>query len=215
MVQRSFWNCLPGRLYGSIPSSNLAVTKPGGNCRPEDSLSIHRSRRSGTGQDLAQGQRELGDLQRQRITTIEPIPNINNGWIYRFRIDYQLGPNTKIYGSYQQACDSQLAQGNGAHLYWTPGNAIPYPGGGESEAFRGKSLAGHFVHNFSASMTNDFMAAWAFGRLPLCRAEPIGGLPEHAGLHLRQSLSNNLSQHPCLRQRRNYQLSGLLAGFYL
>ena len=62
----------------------------------------------------------------------QPIPNINNGWIYRFRIDYQLGPNTKIYGSYQQAYDTQLAQGNGAHLYWTPGNAIPYPGGGES-----------------------------------------------------------------------------------
>jgi len=106
------------------------------------------------------------------VNYFEPIPNINNGWIYRFRIDYQLGPNTKIYGSYQQAWDSQLAQGNGAHLYWTPGNAIPYPGGGESEAFRGKSLAGHFVHNFSASMTNDFMAAWAFGDFPFVEPNP-------------------------------------------
>ena len=102
----------------------------------------------------------------------QPIPNVNNGWIYRFRIDYQFGPNTKIYGSYQQAWDSQLAQGNGAHLYWTPGNAIPYPGGGESEAFRGKSLAGHFVHNFSATTTNDFMAAWAFGDFPFVQPDP-------------------------------------------
>ena len=106
------------------------------------------------------------------VNYYQPIPNINNGWIYRFRIDYQLGPNTKIYGSYQQAYDSQLAQGNGAHLYWTPGNAIPYPGGGESEAFRGKSLAGHFVHNFSASTTNDFMAAWAFGNFPFVQPNP-------------------------------------------
>jgi Carboxypeptidase regulatory-like domain len=106
------------------------------------------------------------------VNYYQPIPNINNGWIYRFRIDYQLGPNTKIYGSYQQAYDSQLAQGNGAHLYWTPGNAIPYPGGGESEAFRGKSLAGHFVHNFSASMTNDLMAAWAFGDFPFVQPNP-------------------------------------------
>jgi len=102
----------------------------------------------------------------------QPIPNINNGWIYRFRIDYQLGENTKIYGSYQQAYDSQLAQGNGAHLYWTPGNAIPYPGGGESEVFRGKSLAGHFVHNFNSTTTNDFMAAWAFGDFPFTQPDP-------------------------------------------
>jgi hypothetical protein len=103
---------------------------------------------------------------------IQPIPNINNGWLYRFRIDYQLGPNTKIYGSYQQAYNSELAQGNGAHLYWTPGNAIPYPGGGESESFRGKSLDGHFVHNFNATTTNDFMAAWAFGSFPFVEPNP-------------------------------------------
>jgi hypothetical protein len=106
------------------------------------------------------------------VNYYEPIPNINNGWIYRFRVDYQLGPNTKIYGSYQQAYDSQLAQGNGAHLYWTPGNAIPYPGGGESEAFRGKSLAGHFVHIFNATTTNDLMAAWAFGDFPFVQPNP-------------------------------------------
>lgn len=102
----------------------------------------------------------------------QPILNLNDGWIYRVRLDYQLGENTKIYGSYQQAYDSQLAQGNGAHLYWTPGNAIPYPGGGESEAFYGKSLAGHFVHNFNSTLTNDFMAAWAFGSFPFVEPNP-------------------------------------------
>jgi hypothetical protein len=106
------------------------------------------------------------------VNYYQPIPNINNGWIYRLRVDYQLGPNTKIYGSYQQAWDAQLAQGNGAHLYWTPGNAIPYPGGGESEAFRGKALAGHFVHNFNASTTNDLMAAWTFGDFPFVQPDP-------------------------------------------
>lgn len=95
-----------------------------------------------------------------------PIDNINNGWIYRVRLDYQLGDNTKIYGSYQQAYSSQLAQGNGAHLYWTPGNAIPYPGGGEPENSFGKTMAGHIVHNFNSTTTADFMAAWAFGSYP-------------------------------------------------
>lgn len=102
----------------------------------------------------------------------QPIVNINDGWIYRLRIDYHLGNNTTIYGSYQQASDAQLAQGNGAHLYWTPGNAIPYPGGGEPEVFHGKSMAGHFVHNFNATTTMDFMAAWAFGSFPFTEPNP-------------------------------------------
>jgi hypothetical protein len=103
---------------------------------------------------------------------VEPVENVNDGWLYRLRVDYQLGENTKIYGSYQQAHDSELAQGNGAHLYWTPSNAIPYPGGGEPEVFYGKSMAGHFVHNFNSTTTMDFMAAWAFGSFPFTEPKP-------------------------------------------
>ena len=102
----------------------------------------------------------------------EPIVNIDNGWIYRFRLDYHLGDKTLIYGSYQQAYSAGLAQGNGAHLYWTPGNAIPYPGGGESEDNHGKTLAGHIVHTFNATTTNDFLAAWAFGSYPFVEPNP-------------------------------------------
>ncbi len=102
----------------------------------------------------------------------QPIVNIDNGWIYRVRADYLLGDNTKIYGSYEQAYSSGLAQGNGAHLYWTPGNAIPFPGGGEVENNYGKVMAGHIVHNFNASTTNDFLAAWAFGSYPFTSQNP-------------------------------------------
>jgi hypothetical protein len=102
----------------------------------------------------------------------KPIVNINNGWIWRVRMDYLLGDNTKIYGSYEQAFSSDLAQGNGAHLYWTPGNAIPFPGGGEIQNSYGKVMAGHIVHNFNASTTNDFLAAWAFGSYPFTTPNP-------------------------------------------
>lgn len=102
----------------------------------------------------------------------QPIENIDNGWIYRVRLDYQLGDNTKIYGSYEQAFSSGLAQGNGAHLYWTPGNAIPFPGGGVTEENHGKVLAGHIVHNFNSTTTNDFLAAWAFGSYPFTTPQP-------------------------------------------
>jgi len=102
----------------------------------------------------------------------QAIPNINNGWVYRTRLDYLWGDNTKIYGTYQQAYNSDLASGNGAHLYWTPGNAIPYPGGGEQQRFFGKDMAGHIVHIFNATTTADFMAAWAFGSFPFTEPNP-------------------------------------------
>ncbi len=100
------------------------------------------------------------------------IVNVDNGWIWRTRIDYLLGDNTKIYGSYEQAFSSGLASGNGAHLYWTPGNSIPFPGGGEVENNYGKVMAGHIVHTFNATTTNDFLAAWAFGSYPFTTPNP-------------------------------------------
>jgi hypothetical protein len=102
----------------------------------------------------------------------QPIVNIDNGWIWRARADYLWGDSTKIYGSYEQAFSSGFASGNGAHLYWTPGNAIPFPGGGEVENNYGKVIAGHIVHSFNATTTNDFLAAWAFGSYPFTTPNP-------------------------------------------
>lgn len=96
----------------------------------------------------------------------QPITNINNGWIYRVRVDYNLSDRTKLYVSYQQAYSSELAQGNGAHIYWTPGNSIPMPGGGLYGSVYTKALAGHFVHVFNPTTTNEFIAAWGFGNFP-------------------------------------------------
>jgi Carboxypeptidase regulatory-like domain len=96
----------------------------------------------------------------------QPIINTNNGWIYRARVDYNLSDQTKFYISYQQGYSGQLAQGNGAHIYWTPGNSIPFPGGGLHGLTYSKALAGHFVHIFNATTTNEFIAAWGYGNFP-------------------------------------------------
>jgi hypothetical protein len=95
-----------------------------------------------------------------------PVIAPNNGWVYRVRMDYNLNDNNKFYVSYQQAYSSTLAQGNGAHIYWTPGNSIPAPGGGLVGQVFTKSISGHFVHVFSPSTTNEFIAAWGFGSFP-------------------------------------------------
>ena len=100
------------------------------------------------------------------VNYFQPITNTNNGWIYRFRMDYNLDENNKFFVAYQQAYSGQLAQGNGAHIYWTPGNSIPYPGGGLFGKVFTKQISGHFVHVFSPTTTNEFIAAWGFGSFP-------------------------------------------------
>ncbi len=104
----------------------------------------------------------------------EPIANKVPGWVWRARVDYNLSANTKFYISYQQEYSSSLDQGNGAHIYWTPGNSIPYPGGGLYQYSYTKSAAGHFVHVFNATTTNEVIASWGYGNLPNSPADPTG-----------------------------------------
>jgi hypothetical protein len=100
------------------------------------------------------------------------IPGIHDGWLYRLRADYNFSDKTSAYISYQQGYDTQLSQGNGAHIYWTPGNAIPYPGGGLYSTSYTKAIAGHFVHIFTPTLTNEFIASWGYGNFPVGPQNP-------------------------------------------
>lgn len=95
------------------------------------------------------------------------IPGTHNGYLFRARVDYNLSDRTSFFISYQYGQDSAPSQGNGAHIYWTPGNSIPYPGGGLISSSFSKSVAGHFTHVFSSTLTNEFIASWGFGNFPV------------------------------------------------
>lgn len=117
----------------------------------------------------------------------QPIINHIDGWVWRARVDYNLSDRTKAYISYQQEYSSSLDQGNGAHIYWTPGNSVPYPGGGLYQFSYTKTAAGHLIHIFSATATNELIASWGYGNLPNQPANPKGawrsslGYPTGAG----------------------------------
>jgi hypothetical protein len=96
----------------------------------------------------------------------QPIINHVNGWVWRARVDWSPNDNNKLYVSYQQEYSSSLDQGNGAHIYWTPGNSVPYPGGGLYQYSYTKTAAGHFIHVFSPTTTNELIASWGYGNLP-------------------------------------------------
>jgi len=88
------------------------------------------------------------------------IPSEHDGWIYRLRADYNLNANNTFYLSYQQGYDTAVA---GPHAFWTPANSIPTPGGEATAFSQTKALAGHFVHIFRPTLTNEFIASWGYG----------------------------------------------------
>jgi len=94
------------------------------------------------------------------------FPSDHNGYVLRARVDYNFNENNKLFVSYQTGNDSQLEQGTGAHMWWTPGNAIPFPGGGLTTSNYSKTATGHFLHVFGPTMTNEFIAAWGWANSP-------------------------------------------------
>ncbi len=100
------------------------------------------------------------------------IPGTVDGWTYRVRVDYSPDPKDQMFISYQQGYTNELAQGNGAHIYWTPGNAIPYPGGGLYQKYYTKALAGNFVHTFGPTLTNELILAWGYLNAPVGPTNP-------------------------------------------
>ena len=115
------------------------------------------------------------------------IAGTHNGYIFRTRVDYNLSDRTSFFVSYQYSQDQAPSQGNGAHIYWTPGNSIPYPGGGLISQSFAKAIAGHFTHVFSPTLTNEFIASWGYGNFPVGPPNATGayrstlGYPTTAG----------------------------------
>ncbi len=83
------------------------------------------------------------------------VPGVVDGYIYRARGDYDFSDRTKAYVSYQYGTETSPASGGGAHIYWTPGNSVPFPGGSLTSSEKSYIFSGHFIHTFSETLTNE------------------------------------------------------------
>jgi hypothetical protein len=82
--------------------------------------------------------------------------NVHNGYIYRGRVDYNLSDKNKLFVSYQYGSDSETSL---AHIYYTPSNAIAYPGGPLVSAVHSHVLSGSYIHVFNSAATNELRVA--------------------------------------------------------
>jgi hypothetical protein len=89
---------------------------------------------------------------------------IHNGWLVRGRVDYNLNDNNKFFIAYQEGRDTTTIP---AHIWWNPGNSVPYPGGGLSNPTTSRVLTFNMLNILKPTLTNEFVAAWGYVNSPI------------------------------------------------
>ena len=92
-----------------------------------------------------------------------PISTQQNGHVWRARVDYNFNESTKIFVTYQTGSNTSSQP---AHIYYNPSYAALYPGGIIDNPTTSRVLTGNFVHIFSATLTNELVAAWGYANSP-------------------------------------------------
>ncbi len=93
-----------------------------------------------------------------------------NAFTFHPRVDYNISENTKLYVTYNTQRESDASP---VHLWWTPPNSIPFPGGMSSKD-NSETLSGHMVKIINPTLTNDLSAALGYINYPLMRDSKTG-----------------------------------------
>ncbi len=132
------------------------------------------------GNALQPGQKVPVDAGAKALMSLFPAANVNpltnsgynyyyaagsqhNGWVWRGRVDYNLNDRNKFFVAYQEGRDSTTVP---AHMYWNPGNAVPYPGGGLTNPTTSRVLTVNMLNIITPTMTNEFVGAWGYDNSP-------------------------------------------------
>jgi len=94
-----------------------------------------------------------------------PVPALHNGYVYRARGDYAFDQSNKLFITWQYGSDSQPSDGD-SHMWWLPGNSVPFPGGGLTNPTKTKNITGSFLHVFSPTVTNEITGYWTYYNSP-------------------------------------------------
>ncbi|MGD0830854.1 MAG: carboxypeptidase-like regulatory domain-containing protein [Terracidiphilus sp.] len=94
-----------------------------------------------------------------------------NVYIMRYRLDYNLNENNKFYAAFQQGKNVTPIP---AHMWWNPGDDVPYPGGGLTNPTTSRVFTGDLLSVISPTLTNELVGAWGWVNTPV---EPVNQTP--------------------------------------
>jgi hypothetical protein len=94
---------------------------------------------------------------------VQNISNVQNGYVWRIRGDYNLNQNTKLFATYQTGTTTFISP---AHVWWNPPSAIPYPGGSINQPTTSRVLTFNLVNVLTPTLTNEFVVGWGWANEP-------------------------------------------------
>jgi hypothetical protein len=96
---------------------------------------------------------------------VQPENLDQNAFTLHPRVDYNMSENSKLYVTYNMQKETDNSP---VHLWWTPPNSIPYPGGMTSKD-NSQTISGHYMKIFNPTLTNDLSMALGYINYPLQR----------------------------------------------
>jgi len=92
-----------------------------------------------------------------------PYSNLQNGHVWRGRVDWSINNNNKVFVAYQQATTTVVSP---AHAWWNPWLDVAYPGGSLLTPEISRVMNVNMVSAIRPTLTNEFTFGWGFGTLP-------------------------------------------------
>jgi len=140
---------------------------------------------------------------------IQPVNQSQNGWMWRSRADYNYSENSKLYVTYQIQKETDEVP---IHLWWQPGNSIPFPGGLAARD-NSQTVSGHYVKIINPTLTNDLQSALGYVNYPLTStkknawSKATGGIAGTAYPYPNEPYANKSTMMPQLGN--GYWLAGV------
>jgi hypothetical protein len=112
-----------------------------------------------------------------------------NAYTFHVRGDYDLNDSNKLYVTYNEQKETDASP---VHLWWTPPNSIPFPGGMSSKD-NSQTISGHFLHVFSPTLTNELTSGLGYINYPLMKNSKNGWGATANGYPYKTALGNPTS----------------------
>jgi hypothetical protein len=91
------------------------------------------------------------------------IANVQNGYVWRGRVDYNINENNKLFVTYQTGTTTYITVG---HVWWNPAYDVAYPGGNLSQPTTSRVLTLNLVNVLTPTLTHEFVFGWGWANEP-------------------------------------------------
>ena len=125
---------------------------------------------------------------------VEELVSARNSFQLRNKVDYNITERTRLSVTY----DYQRAYSDWpVNQWWVPGGSVPYPTDAVAH-MPAHTISGDFRHDFSPTLTNEFIAAYSFFNSPYTLVDPSAVARSTLAYPYKGLYKNGIQQMPAM-----------------